>query len=90
MNESIFLVEREDYKALVERLKVEKIRTEKVEERELLLFYEMPVQEVFGSVEEASTSGTGSISGGIFTAKYGKAGIRPYGSGGRGSFFLLR
>lgn len=34
MNESIFLVEREDYKALVERLKVEKIRTEKIEERE--------------------------------------------------------
>ena len=34
MNESIFLVEREDYKSLIERLKVEKIRTEKVEERE--------------------------------------------------------
>ena len=34
MNESIFLVDREDYKALVERLKVEKIRTEKIEERE--------------------------------------------------------
>ena len=34
MKDSIYLVDREDYKALVERLKVEKIRTEKIEERE--------------------------------------------------------
>ena len=33
MNDSMFLVEREDYKALVERLKAEKIRTEKIEDR---------------------------------------------------------
>ena len=37
MNDSIFLVGREDYKALVERLKVEKIRTEKIEEREFTI-----------------------------------------------------
>ena len=37
MNDSIFLVNKEDYKALVERLKVEKIRTEKVEEREFTI-----------------------------------------------------
>ena len=38
MNESIYLVDRQDYKALVERLKVEKIRTEKIEEREFTIF----------------------------------------------------
>ena len=37
MNDSIFLVERQDYKALVERLKVEKIRTEKIKEREFTI-----------------------------------------------------
>ena len=37
MNDSIFLVDREDYKALIERLKVEKIRTEKIEEREFTI-----------------------------------------------------
>lgn len=34
MNESLFLVNKEDFMALVERFYVEKIRTEKVEERE--------------------------------------------------------
>ena len=38
MNDSIYLVDREDYKALVDRLKVEKIRTEKIEEREYSIF----------------------------------------------------
>lgn len=33
-NESLFLVEKEDFLGLVERLYAEKIRTEKVEERE--------------------------------------------------------
>ena len=37
MNDSMFLVEREDYKALVERLKAEKIRTEKIKEREFTI-----------------------------------------------------
>lgn len=37
MTESIYLVEREDYKALVERLKVEKIRTEKIVEKEFTI-----------------------------------------------------
>ena len=37
MNDSIYLVDRQDYKALVERLKVEKIRTEKIEEREFTI-----------------------------------------------------
>ena len=37
MNDSIFLVEREDYKALVERIKVEKIITEKIDEREFTI-----------------------------------------------------
>lgn len=34
MNNSLYLVEKEDYKALIERLIVEKIRTERIEENE--------------------------------------------------------
>lgn len=36
--DSLFLVEKEDYKALIKRLVVEKIRTERIEEAEYTTF----------------------------------------------------
>ncbi|MBR3888349.1 MAG: hypothetical protein IKJ32_04545 [Clostridia bacterium] len=40
---------------------------EQSEERELLMFYEIPVQQVSGSVSGGSFIGTGNVSGSVFT-----------------------
>ena len=40
---------------------------EQTEERELVFFYELPVQQVSGNISGSSTLGTGTVSGEIFT-----------------------